>query len=127
VNPGGPGASGVNLVLELGDFLSKTVFGTQYNIVGFDPRGVNNSGIDLDICDKSKTDSPRGPRWIQSALPLRWRQDKTNLVATGGFHPSEKIISFQHNLQVNKRPDLHQRTRSFQRDVTSSRKRYYVS
>ncbi|USP73789.1 alpha/beta-hydrolase [Curvularia clavata] len=46
-NPGGPGGSGVDTVLhnsaELVDKL-----GTGYNIIGFDPRGVNNSGPSLE-------------------------------------------------------------------------------
>ncbi|KAI8580790.1 hypothetical protein K450DRAFT_270836 [Umbelopsis ramanniana AG] len=42
VNPGGPGGSGVDLVLRAGDILSKHVDG-YYDIVGFDPRGVGAS------------------------------------------------------------------------------------
>jgi pimeloyl-ACP methyl ester carboxylesterase len=42
VNPGGPGGSGVDLVLRAGDILSKSVDG-YYDIVGFDPRGVGSS------------------------------------------------------------------------------------
>lgn len=39
VNPGGPGASGVNYVYRAGKKL-KTVVGENYHILGFDPRGV---------------------------------------------------------------------------------------
>ncbi|KAF2477666.1 alpha/beta-hydrolase [Lindgomyces ingoldianus] len=42
-NPGGPGSSGVQYVVGGGETLQQTL-GTQYNIVSFDPRGVNNSG-----------------------------------------------------------------------------------
>ncbi|KAF5848095.1 hypothetical protein GGP41_005498 [Bipolaris sorokiniana] len=42
INPGGPGESGVGAVLRLGPMLAQLM--PQYNIVGFDPRGVNNSG-----------------------------------------------------------------------------------
>jgi pimeloyl-ACP methyl ester carboxylesterase len=42
VNPGGPGSSGVGLVLRAGDILSKHVDG-YYDIIGFDPRGVGSS------------------------------------------------------------------------------------
>jgi pimeloyl-ACP methyl ester carboxylesterase len=43
LNPGGPGSSGVNLVLfRLGGFLS-TALGGRFDIVGFDPRGVGAS------------------------------------------------------------------------------------
>lgn len=47
VNPGGPGSSGVNLVLNNYGTIAAKV-GSQFNIVGIDPRGVNNSGPDLD-------------------------------------------------------------------------------
>ncbi|KAF2260807.1 hypothetical protein CC78DRAFT_609764 [Lojkania enalia] len=43
-NPGGPGGSGVQSAL--GGLLDQvlSVFGPGYNIISFDPRGVNNSG-----------------------------------------------------------------------------------
>lgn len=44
---GGPGGSGVDLLLGSRD-LAGLAFGDQYNIVSFDPRGVNNSGPSLD-------------------------------------------------------------------------------
>ncbi|KAF2651820.1 alpha/beta-hydrolase [Lophiostoma macrostomum CBS 122681] len=47
VNPGGPGGSGVALVRGRGDRLQE-IIGDQFNIIGFDPRGVNNSGPALD-------------------------------------------------------------------------------
>ncbi|KAF4962493.1 hypothetical protein FSARC_9446 [Fusarium sarcochroum] len=45
--PGGPGGSGVDLLLSSAT-IAKQMFGGQYNIVSFDPRGVNNSGPSLD-------------------------------------------------------------------------------
>ncbi|PPR04800.1 hypothetical protein CVT26_012973 [Gymnopilus dilepis] len=41
-NPGGPGGSGVDTILSRGDSLS-TILGPQYDIVGFDPRGIARS------------------------------------------------------------------------------------
>lgn len=43
---GGPGSSGVNAVIGGGSRIHDT-FGGNYNLVGFDPRGVNNSGPTL--------------------------------------------------------------------------------
>ncbi|ORX97553.1 TAP-like protein-domain-containing protein [Clohesyomyces aquaticus] len=46
INPGGPGGSGVDyLINALPYFIAAG--GSQNNYVGFDPRGVNNSGPDL--------------------------------------------------------------------------------
>lgn len=47
VNPGGPGGSGVATVLEDAQLL-QPYFGQKHNIIGFDPRGVENSGPRLD-------------------------------------------------------------------------------
>ncbi|KAJ5374178.1 hypothetical protein N7517_006184 [Penicillium concentricum] len=47
LNPGGPGSSGVDLLLTYRT-LTGQIFGEQYNFVSFDPRGVNNSGLSLD-------------------------------------------------------------------------------
>ena len=43
VNPGGPGASGYDLVLDSVDFATSEALQEKYDIVGFDPRGVNES------------------------------------------------------------------------------------
>jgi pimeloyl-ACP methyl ester carboxylesterase len=45
-NPGGPGGSGVELVLNRGRRLA-SVLGPQFDIVGFDPRGKYQS---QDLC-----------------------------------------------------------------------------
>ncbi|KAG0125369.1 TAP-like protein-domain-containing protein [Tuber indicum] len=42
INPGGPGGSGVYMLLAFGE-LFQQVIGRHYSIVGFDPRGVNNT------------------------------------------------------------------------------------
>ncbi|KAF7345031.1 AB hydrolase-1 domain-containing protein [Mycena venus] len=42
LNPGGPGGSGVDYVVETGASIA-TVIGGQFDIVGFDPRGVSYS------------------------------------------------------------------------------------
>lgn len=43
VNPGGPGASGYDLVLDSVDFATSEALQAQFDVVGFDPRGVNRS------------------------------------------------------------------------------------
>ncbi|CAI6337988.1 unnamed protein product [Periconia digitata] len=46
LNPGGPGGSGVDYLLKAINYLI-LAGGSQNNYVGFDPRGVNNSGPSL--------------------------------------------------------------------------------
>ncbi|KAL4919187.1 Alpha/Beta hydrolase protein [Aspergillus aurantiobrunneus] len=47
INPGGPGGSGIEVVLSQGPGLTNIVQG-QHNIVAFDPRGVGRSGPVVD-------------------------------------------------------------------------------
>ncbi|KAF2123221.1 Alpha/Beta hydrolase protein [Lophiotrema nucula] len=46
-NPGGPGVSGIDSLRGGAEFL-REVFGSEYNIIAFDPRGVQFSGPDID-------------------------------------------------------------------------------
>jgi pimeloyl-ACP methyl ester carboxylesterase len=51
VNPGGPGASGLSLAADVAAGLDPTV-ASEYNVIGFDPRGVGSSVPALH-CDPS--------------------------------------------------------------------------
>ncbi|KAJ7259781.1 alpha/beta-hydrolase [Mycena rebaudengoi] len=62
-NPGGPGGSGVDAVVESGSAFA-TVFGDQFDIVGFDPRGVSYS---TPIVSVFKTDAERN-QWSPPAF-----------------------------------------------------------
>ncbi|KAF2120134.1 TAP-like protein-domain-containing protein [Lophiotrema nucula] len=53
INPGGPSNSGVQFLLA-GASLIEQNFGSQYNLIGFDPRGVNNSGPTLTCFPESE-------------------------------------------------------------------------
>src|SRR5271163_50942 len=57
VNPGGPGGSGLSLAAEVAEGLSPGV-AADYDIVGFDPRGVGSSVPQLS-CDPSFFSGPR--------------------------------------------------------------------
>ena len=61
VNPGGPGGSGLSLAAEVAQGLSPDV-AAQYDIVGFDPRGVGSSVPALS-CDPGFFAGPR-PNYI---------------------------------------------------------------
>jgi pimeloyl-ACP methyl ester carboxylesterase len=43
VNPGGPGASGIDLVFYASDYITTAAVREQYDIIGWDPRGVGFS------------------------------------------------------------------------------------
>lgn len=42
---GGPGGSGVNFVIERGPFLARMI-GEDYDLIGFDPRGIGATMCD---------------------------------------------------------------------------------
>ena len=64
VNPGGPGASGLSLAAEVAGGLSPSV-ARDYDIVGFDPRGVGSSVPQLS-CDPGFFTGPR-PNYIPAS------------------------------------------------------------
>jgi pimeloyl-ACP methyl ester carboxylesterase len=64
VNPGGPGGSGLTLAAEVAEGLSPGV-AADYDIVGFDPRGVGSSVPQLS-CDPSFFSGPR-PNYIPAS------------------------------------------------------------
>jgi len=64
VNPGGPGASGLSLAAEVADGLDPSV-ARDYDIVGFDPRGVGSSVPELS-CDPGFFSGPR-PNYIPAS------------------------------------------------------------
>jgi pimeloyl-ACP methyl ester carboxylesterase len=55
MNPGGPGASAVDLVVSFADTLSDTAITEHFDLVGFDPRGVGHSTPEL----RCRTDAER--------------------------------------------------------------------
>ncbi|PVI00097.1 alpha/beta-hydrolase [Periconia macrospinosa] len=69
-NPGGPGASGVDSLIDgVESFVE--LFGTEYNFVSFDPRGVNNSGSSPLSCGNT-TEIYYPP----TPMNILWKQSK---------------------------------------------------
>ena len=55
VNPGGPGGSGVDYAYDAENIVSKAIY-SHFDIVGFDPRGVNSSEPLRCLTDKEEDD-----------------------------------------------------------------------
>jgi pimeloyl-ACP methyl ester carboxylesterase len=55
-NPGGPGASGYDWIINSVDYLGTKTLRSNFNIVGFDPRGVGLSEPKVKCFDAKKTD-----------------------------------------------------------------------
>ncbi|KAF2865202.1 Alpha/Beta hydrolase protein, partial [Massariosphaeria phaeospora] len=70
-NPGGPGGSGIGAFLGAHKRLSEAL-GPQYNLVSFDPRGVNNSGPVVDYYECLERDlknaEPTKQAWCASKI-----------------------------------------------------------
>ncbi|KAK0504497.1 TAP-like protein-domain-containing protein [Armillaria luteobubalina] len=67
INPGGPGLSGVSALSSFGP-LAVSVFGNQYDIVSFDPRGVGNS-------------TPRAQFFLSTEEQYQWLSSTNNWAA----------------------------------------------
>ncbi|TFK64067.1 alpha/beta-hydrolase [Pluteus cervinus] len=65
LNPGGPGASGVDMIVRSGDVAVK-ILGSQFDIVGFDPRGIARS-------------TPKGEAFLTQAEREIWEADVGSL------------------------------------------------
>lgn len=57
INPGGPGGSGYDFVLDSIDYATSDRLQSQFDIVGFDPRGVNRSSAVSCYDDPAALDS----------------------------------------------------------------------
>ena len=66
-NPGGPGGSGVDTILNAGSLL-RHVTGTNFDLVGFDPRGIGSS-VPLANCSAPAVLSPLRRRLLKITGP----------------------------------------------------------
>ncbi len=71
-NPGGPGASGYDWILQSVDYLGTKNLRSHFNMVGFDPRGVGQSEPKVKCLDAKKTDQML---YSDNGLPLGSPQD----------------------------------------------------
>ncbi|PLB43294.1 alpha/beta-hydrolase [Aspergillus steynii IBT 23096] len=98
LNPGGPGGSGVDLLLTYQNPIGQ-MLGEQYNFVSFDPRGVNNSGLHLDCFS--------GNAKARSAFYRLHRTGATNISSTSleeQYYSSSIYGEWCNNAVANKSP-----------------------
>lgn len=70
INPGGPGGSGVDTVLNSLGLIQQYV-GTHHNIIGFDPRSVNGSGPEVSCFPGTrKTSHLYGQEFVEGAVDV---------------------------------------------------------
>ncbi|SFS16452.1 alpha/beta hydrolase fold [Microbacterium sp. cf046] len=80
-NPGGPGASGVGLIRDSIDFAVGSALQEQFDVIGFDPRGVGESTAvrcyDAADMDAYLFDIPADPRGTEgwTAERTQWNAD----------------------------------------------------
>ncbi|PPQ71711.1 hypothetical protein CVT26_007628 [Gymnopilus dilepis] len=77
-NPGGPGVSGVDFVVQLGSLIAQAI-GPQFDLVSFDPRGIENSvpPVSFFLSDAERQAFDLGPGATDAtatpdALPRQW-------------------------------------------------------
>ncbi|KAF2864724.1 TAP-like protein-domain-containing protein [Massariosphaeria phaeospora] len=76
VNPGGPGSSGVGYVIESGPKILKLLNGA-YNIIGFDPRGVNNTGPTLSCAPTPEMRALYKAPSVEAPLAIHYSNSKS--------------------------------------------------
>ncbi|KAF2736287.1 alpha/beta-hydrolase [Polyplosphaeria fusca] len=74
LNPGGPAASGVSRLSTIVEGYVQWL-GTSHNIVSFDPRGVNNSGIDLSCFPEDPANENLYDKGLSRNTELRSQDD----------------------------------------------------
>lgn len=67
-NPGGPGGSGVDMIRSIGQSLQKLI-GDEYDIVGFDPRGVARTTPQVIIFPDEAEDAAWRLKYLEDPAP----------------------------------------------------------
>ncbi|WP_460772292.1 alpha/beta hydrolase [Microbacterium sp. GXF7504] len=107
-NPGGPGASGIELVRDSLDFAVGTELPARYDVIGFDPRGVGDSTavqcLDAPEMDAYLYDIPPGTR--NSAEWNAALEERAAMFADACEENSDGILEFITTEQAARDLDL---------------------
>ncbi|THV01226.1 alpha/beta-hydrolase [Dendrothele bispora CBS 962.96] len=104
VNPGGPGASGVDFALQAASTL-QSIVGSHFDIIGFDPRGIKNSTPKISVFQAKEESKEERSNWFAreaadlnstaDALPEAWaRYQVFGQLAQNRDHDSDGFLDF---------------------------------
>lgn len=108
INPGGPGASGANFVADSVDSAASKRLQEHYDVIGWDPRGVNGSdrvtcydaaGMDTYIFGLAES-APRTDAWIEEMRTSSKAFGEECLAQTGDLLAHVDTISTAHDLDM---------------------------
>ena len=100
-NPGGPGASGTATVEQAGTSLISPTLREQYDLIGFDPRGVGKSGtvVCLDDAARDAANYPTDPGAVDLEAQAR-EMAEACAAHSGDLLPSISTITAAHDLDA---------------------------
>ena len=103
VNPGGPGASGIDLVPQLASAMDRRVL-DRFDIVGFDPRGVGRSAPVACIDDKATLNAldgdPDTPAEVDRTIEVQRAVTKACVERFGLLLPHLSTTATAHDLDA---------------------------
>ncbi|MEB4615254.1 alpha/beta hydrolase [Leucobacter sp. M11] len=108
VNPGGPGASGVETVAQSAEAITSEQVRNSYDIVGWDPRGVGNSSAVSCLTDAEMDEylfgvseaQPGSPEWLAEAEASSAEFGEACQENTGPLLGTVDTISTAHDLDM---------------------------
>ncbi len=109
VNPGGPGGSGYDFIRDSLDYAVDTRLAEHFDIVGFDPRGVNRSSAVSCYDDPAQLDAflfaiPQGPRTPDTLIDFTEKSyadfGQSCLEHTGALLGHVDTVSAAHDLDL---------------------------
>ena len=109
VNPGGPGASGIDLLYFAGDYITTAAVREKYDVVGFDPRGVGYSDAiycgDGELLDRAFL-SPGEAKDVGSAKSLAEAQEIGSRLAQACEQGSGDLLGYVDTISSARDMDL---------------------
>ncbi|KAJ7262471.1 TAP-like protein-domain-containing protein [Mycena rebaudengoi] len=112
INPGGPGSSGVEVVLQVGSAFA-TILGAQFDLIGFDPRGVSYSTPQI---SNFRTDAERS-LWSAASPPTELSLNASDTVIQDKWARAQLLGTLAKERDVTENLLLHVTTDNVARDM----------